>query len=58
MCKLLASLTVLLLLATSCTQPLPDQDWDFHLGLEVSFTTEPNHTDAGPVPTDKRPQSD
>jgi hypothetical protein len=35
-------LALLLVLCTSCTQPLPDQDWEFNLGLEVSFTTQPS----------------
>jgi hypothetical protein len=35
-------LTLLLALCVACTQPLPDQDWEFNLGLEVSFTTAPN----------------
>lgn len=56
--SLLAILVILLASCVGCTHPLPDQNWDFHLGLEVSFTTEPNHTPSPPVPPDKRPEND
>jgi len=54
----LVILTLLVAFCVSCTHPIPDQNWDFHLGLEVSFTTEPNHAASSSTPIDKRPEND